>query len=198
MSPTSPVPGQGGWTPTARKRALWTVVAFALAAVVDVLSADIVTAKAVIHALGSGCLAGLLAVLGLTSAGVRKLVLVVGLVSTGLIGSSCAHAPDPLVTTGHALHFADDTFVETGHLMDAALDAHVVPLEQYRAWARFARGFPKAYNVAWSAWEKAVVVKDAFEQMAQLDAIAVLLAQLQRFYLEVTVAYLAPEDGGAP
>lgn len=115
-----------------------------------------------------------------------------------VVGASCAHPPDPLITTGQALHLADDTFVETGHLMDAAFDAHVVTLEQYRTWAKFARQFPKSYRLAWDAWEAATKVADAAAQMGALDAIAVLLGELQRFYVAVTVAFLAPADGGTP
>lgn len=118
--------------------------------------------------------------------------------NAGLLPFACAHAPDPIITTGQALHLADDTFVETGRLMDSALDNRLVTLEQYRAWAKFARAFPKAYRVAWDAWEVATKVADAAAQMGALDAIAVLLGELQRFYLSVTVAFLSPADGGAP
>lgn len=125
--------------------------------------------------------------------------LVLTLVAAGYSTTACSPKPvDPLITSGQSLHMAADTFVATARLMDAALDAHVVTPEQYRAWGAFARKFQESYPLAVAAWNAAVRVADVASRDNAAALIESLVVELSRFYVSASLAVRQSLDGGAP
>lgn len=90
--------------------------------------------------------------------------------------ASCAHEK-AWVVTGESLVTLGDTFVETSKLMDAALDAKLVSVEQYRRWAKFVRYFKPIYLEASDRWQHS---EDTAPQHAAA-VLAALAAELAEF-----------------
>lgn len=85
---------------------------------------------------------------------------------------SCAHAPDPLVTSGQSLHLAADEFVTTARLMDSLVTSHAVTWSQYEAWRAFGTRWQLAYPLAVDAWGIAVRTADVAAQQSAAATIS--------------------------
>lgn len=65
------------------------------------------------------------------------------------------------IVTGETLDGLGKTFVTVGQAYNKGLDAKTVTVEQYRAWAEYAKKFQQAYPPAVQLWKSSVAVNDA-------------------------------------
>jgi hypothetical protein len=105
-----------------------------------------------------------------------------------LLFIACAHAPDPLVTSGETLHFAASRFVDTAHLMDEGYEKGHISIPTYQGWADFVARFKPAFHTARVAWEAAVLLSNAESKKDVLDGIRMLIEELAAWYVEASDA----------
>ena len=114
-----------------------------------------------------------------------------------LAASSCAHAPDPIITSGQTLHLAADEFVATAAMMDKALELGLLSAPQYKTWADFVVRFKEGFHLAREAWVLAAQTNDIAGRNGAQAALESLLSQLSGFYVEVSLLFAHP-PGGTP
>jgi hypothetical protein len=99
------------------------------------------------------------------------------LVALALYLTACASSTG-FIVSGESLDAAGRSFVAVGQAYNAGLDAKTVTVEQYRAWATFARKFQQAYPPAVQLWKSSVAVNDAALQKDSAALIASLVTEL--------------------
>lgn len=109
-----------------------------------------------------------------------KFLMVMNLLFVATLLKSCTTA-QAFVASGESLTALGETFAATGKAMDAALDAKLVTVEQYRDWATFAKRFKAVYPVACDTWKAAIAVNDATAAQHAGAIVASLSADLTSF-----------------
>lgn len=112
----------------------------------------------------------------------------------GLAGCKTA-SPDPILAAGESLHIAADQFVGCAELMDRAMAEGLVTKDTYGAWVDFAVRFKPAYQVAYTAWQSAVKLKDASKMDDAQALLSTLLDELD-IWFKMLIKLSNRPDGG--
>ena len=88
------------------------------------------------------------------------------------------------VLSGESLDALGQQFVQTGKLYDQLLENKSITVEDYRAWATFAKRFQAVYPPLVVAWRMAAASESPAAETKKIeDAIISLKNQLVSFYL---------------
>ena len=106
--------------------------------------------------------------------------------------SGCASQKAVYIVTGESLKVLGHQAADTSEAMNKGLDSGKVTVEQYRAWAEFAKRFQLFYPTAVDTWNAAQVINDNILAGQLGEAIGRMAAELAKFYARAKEAGLIP------
>lgn len=112
-------------------------------------------------------------------------------------GASCAHAPDPILTSGHVVKFAGKQYLETNKAVEALHARGAITEETWGAWLDFKARWKPAYALAVEAWVLAKDTKSAADEGGAMAALKRLADEELSVWFAM-VMRVAHVDGGAP
>ena len=115
---------------------------------------------------------------------VQRQVRGIALLIIGLVLVACA-SQTGFVITAESLNSIGQQFVAVGTAYNQALDAKKITVEDYRAWAEFAKKFKTSYPIAVEGWKSGVKINDAALQKSSVALISSLVGELGKFALTV-------------
>lgn len=101
-----------------------------------------------------------------------------------VLATACA-SQTGFIVTAESLDSLGKQFVAVGEAYNKALDAKKITVEEYRAWADFAKKFKTSYPIAVEGWKSGVRINDAALQKSSVALISGLVGELGRFAITV-------------